>query len=503
MTVSTVTPIVLTAANEATLNSDIAKVDGAKSGAYEIEITSSFALDDAITAIDLARSGVTLTITGAAAPGGVATIDAGGLYPGLSILSNNVTIAGSVDVTDTHLPTPAFAPSSFNDLAVGAAVTLQDFAYNFDDKISVVALAGAPNFEVDVTLPDTVIATELFNGTQTGSYKIPVAMGLEDGAGDSIRVVDLSAAPLSLAQYENLGNAAKNSGAYILSLNAHTFAADLATFNGDASLVGVDLVAGLGTLTGGLGIVENYVAIAGGALIVDETLSYSGDMSVVSGSLGIAQGEEAIFSGVLNVHGTLDGKGVLLTDGGSTTVVAATGEVTVARWAETGQGTKVLFEGVNQHQSYLGVFALGAGATLTVSRDNSLELAQVANVANAGGTLQIADDAFLTIDGAVAAGETIDFIKSSSTLDLGAAQNFHGQIENFASAADVVLSGDWNMTSVTSVTSGSTTDTVLLLKNVAAGETAKLTFDGSFSADQFKISNSVTGITASTSISFA
>ena len=127
-------------------------------------------LDDAITAIDLARSGVTLTMTGAAAPGGVATIDAGGLYPGSRYYPSNVTIAGSVDVTNTaHSFHPCLRAiefqRSFSKIGTDYVAGL---AYNFDDTVLPLSLSPGSQLRSQRRLPGYgVIATELYNGTQT------------------------------------------------------------------------------------------------------------------------------------------------------------------------------------------------------------------------------------------------------------------------------------------------------------------------------------------------
>ncbi len=499
MSKSTVTPIVLTATNEADLNADIAEVNGAKSGAYLIDITEPLVLDDALGAIDLIRPAVTLEISGADAPMGSVTLDMDDDCSGFSILAgaSHVTIDSTVTVTGTASPT--FVPSAYDDLVVGAAVALPEFAYNFNDKITVSSVSGSSDFEVSVTAPGATSPTELFTGSQTGSNPVPVAMGLEDGTGDTIRLVDLSAPPLTLGEFSQLSAAAKSAGAFILTVGEAGFVGNLAAINSRKSIVGVDLIGGTGTLAGGAGVGSNYIGVIGGSLVVDETLDYAGDMSVVGGSLRVVWGEEAIFTGDLNVHGALVGGGVLVTDGGSTTVVADDGLVSVAHWLETGADTSATF--VGQH-TYDGVFRLGAGASVTVAASapgspGSLEFAEVLNSANAGGTLNASDDNVLTVDGTVAGGETFN-LANQGILDLGQAQNFHGQIENFSTSDEVILSGDWNAVSATA--SGS--NTVLLLKNVAAGETATMTFDGALTLNQFKIADSVTGVTASTAITY-
>ncbi len=494
---------ILTASSESELNTDILTVDGSKTGDFVIEITSSFTLDQDIDTVNIVNTGVSLQIVGPA------VINADGFsgfsvdYTDRSVLTGHTTIDGGVDTVGA-LGAPTVDGAPMTSLAVGGTFEISGVGFNFDDAISVVSVAGSSEYQIWLTPASSNAAMELYDGAASSPGAVPVALGLEDGADDTLQAVDLSAAPLSFSQFQGLTKSERSSGAYMLASDAHTFVANISKINADNTIVGVDLTSGSATLAGGASLAQNYVAIAGATLNVDGTLKDSKDMSVLQGALDIARNAIASFTGVLNVHAAIEGKGELITSGGCKTVVGNPSDenlVSVADWTETGAGTSTTFVGQNH---YLGAFTLGAGAEVTIEpassgAQGSLELSDILDgPKSSAGTVNVSGNDVLAIDGAVGVGQTIN-VKGGGTLTLLKAQQFQGQIENFSTLDQIVLQGDWNAVSVSTVGQ----DTVLLLNDVADKAQAKLAFEGSFTLGDFKVADHILGVSATTGITFA
>jgi len=412
----------------------------------------------------------------------------------------NDLVAGDVEAVYEYFATTGddvYTPEAFN-------------VYQFDDKISVASASGGEAYDVYVDLNgDDEL---LFTGTVDSSHVIPKAMALECGGGFLNQVIDLSAGPMHFARYLEVGATDKN-GAYLVTMTGAGFAADLAQMDTYKSIAMVDIESGIAILKNNIAIRAGYVEIAGGAMRVEETLDYGGDLSIVDGSMKIGTGDVAVFNGIFNDLGIVYGHGTLDIVGGYMSV-ASGAKVAVKTWVSKGTATHAAGDYIEDKLTFTGDFIVGGNTQFTFYKGADLTVNEIRDINGAGGTFSMyawdpiyEGDEIIDVLGGVGKGESFN-IGVSDVLELGDPTKFKGVIDQLAmgshpnatlqkdASGAVALDGIWNYVS----TKSNGGDTVVTMQDVADGLLAHIDFLGTWTANEFTFFDQIKGVTPTTVI---
>jgi hypothetical protein len=518
---SILNPTTLTAATEAQLNADIAQVNGAGPGAFDIVVTGAIVENTALTAID-PGAGVSLIITGTNA-GGDWTLDGGGGFAGI-----NVAAGVSVEIENLVLAdSPASAPVILAGGTLGAGVTIASSAvvdqtgsltfgdgsgpgtvinhgtYEIDQLVSGTVgpavggvagsalisdglliklnngndFSGVSEFTVDVFETGTIEETDsnsnlrlagainAVSGTYIGGgmidYGDPAEQTLTGGDTYSITTIGTldmidSACTTSWGEVNQTGAVTTSLYTGITNFGAWNFAGDVgialdqpgfasisvSAFNQDSGIVAK--TGGTGTSTIGIQFADN-----------------GGTVSIASGTLA--------FDGVSNnFFSFVTGAGVLNMGGGGADIVNTQTAFATSAWTVTDAGTDVTLDAP---MTYGGAFALGSGATLTLTGANNLTLGH----ATFGGTVASNGTAAIGIS----AGGTLEIDDLASSVSGAQVQNFNAPIAGFANGDLLRLEGFGGFATINGVTptynAGGNTTALALKDNGSLVATVTLT----------------------------
>jgi Hint domain len=519
---SILTTTTLTASTEAQLNADIAQVNAAGSGAFVIDILGPITENVALTTIKPA-AGVSVVVNASNGSGGVFTLDGGGTFGGIAIAAGSTAEIENIALANIPAATPALLAGgtlggtvtvassavvdqtgslTFGD-ASGPGIVTNHGTFEIDQLasgasgpgISGVAgstlvsdgllikennandFSGISEIFIDVVDTGTISVTDsnsnlrlsgpsnAVSGTYIGGGMIDYGDPVEQASAgnDSYSVTTIGALDMSDSACTTTWGEVDQTGAIVTSL--YTSITNFGHWN-FTSDVGI----GLETPALASGSVSAFnqnggvVAKTGGTGTSTIGINFgdnAGTVSIASGTLA--------FNGLGNdFFGLVTGAGVLSMGGGGSDIVNTSTAFSTAGWTVTGAGTDVTLDAP---MTYAGAFALGTGATLTLTGANNLTLAH----ATFGGTVTSNGTAAIGIS----AGGTLEIDDLTRSVSGAQVQNFNAPISGYANGDLLRLLGFGGFATINGVTpafnSGANTTSLALKDNGSLVATLTLT----------------------------
>ncbi len=512
---------------------------------YSIEVTAPFSLTGT-SQVTLA-SDDQLTVSGAAL-GGAGSIALSG--DGLLELANANAFAGGVAIgggATLELATSASAGSGAIDFVgvgtleslgstigaknaiggfgAGDAILFANAAYSAGDTAVVTPLShGGELVEIK---SGANIAAEFTVATDFAAGQFELGIGAALGSNFSPLQVTLNSQPVAVSYFERHKAALDGYlGGFSIEDTTGAIAADCAQISGDANITSIEATGAaegvMGAkstltihhefvLTGALGggalalaagssssfdlgasLATANWSIVGGAVILDEDISYAGAFSASSGAVLEGAHTLSVKGGTLSgltLEGAagLDNTGVLkqtnaLAIAGGATLTNAVGAIydITANVGISGAGEGIVNGGrlektAGDGRSVIACAIVNSG--IVAARAGALDFS---GAVSGTGSDEVGAGAALEFDQSVGSHQSLDFL-SAGTLDLGDPLGFAGEIENFMKGDTILLAGaagDWSFAEASGNAGGTLTATL------GSGRIA-LAFAGDYSASEF------------------